>query len=764
MTVGFYSAQIDTGTVYDVPIEEDAPLRWIDEAGFFAPIIPWLVPKALATSVLTDLASLSPPKNREVLLHLGDPNVTSKKLDVARVIVLGTMASDNPQRVYLLLTDVRWYFTRTWAAWDANYRRRTGNRYLYGEGNQIAFTAVPEVAYGAWSLDGSHAAYTWNTLATAVMNAATTTTVMTGYTLSWVKDSFSIISIDANVVPSTTTDANMAQAVARAIEAIPGACIRVNPADGVIHIFESTPGAEESVCAGLPDDLYGQGDLIVADRSTLRASNTRVLFDPEYEIRFTYNMSGTGQWAMVTVNDPFLLPMIQVTDQQLTIPAGTYYGVIVRTTSNNKVGVGSWITQAEAFAAWGAPSGALPLPALTDTIVASHWFDGGLDLYTISGALGYDPVWGQRIEQVRRCFRTYFRINPVFFERVRHVYDRRAAVIDPATGTRAPSPVYANFATFPKLPQCLVGLGALWRNIGGVAGSALIYPDVTGNLADGAPSGFETEVIDEELGLIRVNRDFLRKFPGASDIAVSDTLTASNTIDSTLGANELCLQKLKRADSGSTYDWKYATVLSCIPAGPNDARRLYMVNVTQAQAAAAVGISSLSGNPANGPGQELRSLLTTARFGWTDSNDGTTGYPQILNAFDNTTGVSGSVIGSSPDPANYSDANYLTPTTHGLVPINLESEVIPVALAMAAAKLLARLDCRVGTKSVPGDRAIKPIGSIRRVVHEVRGGDDAHYISVVTCTPPEENSFHAVDFLPPSARRWVLHELTEQGR
>jgi hypothetical protein len=730
MTASTYIVSITAGgTEFFMPYDDH---EWTVCGGYFAPIQFWIMPATTADAILTELGS-STGTAREVTLKLGGP---ATPIVVSRVVVLGTAPADNPQRKYLLLSDVRWYFTRAWMAIDVNVRRRLGDTRLVGN-TVTGTTIVDTVAYAPWSINNG-TAFEWVSLKNQVLTYLTTARHGRP-SITFVTDSFTVIDpttgggVSPKIVQEMTTDAPGPAGCARAIESVPGASIYVD-LDGVIHVYERTPGAEAAVVAALPPPLQGHGSLALIDRSGLRPAGVyRIYVDYEIEVRFTYNASGSGLWSTVNANDPFLIPVIEVTDQQLTIPAGTYYGGVVRASSTD-VGQGSWIGQDEAFHAWGSKNWvSFTLPQLTDNIVARHWFGEALDRYTVGKFLNtYDPVWGGRIEALLRCYRTYFRVNPKFWDRVRHAWPVRAAIWDPITGQRAPPAVYANFNLVPVDRPASALIPDMSINV------TDSYDDLTGLLVNSRPSGFHMKLVDKELGIIAIDRNALSKYPGAEKIGISP-VQAPAQIDGA-GLTDPTTQQLVLATTGANA-WKCAVVFCVAPAAPNDLRRMYEIQVTPAAALASVGFTG-SVPACYGPDQEMRSHLAQARVAWQDDTGVSDQILELLGCPDTADGI------TTDEPL----------TT--LTPINKNQELIPLAKAVAAARLLTNLDHYVGELAVPMDGTLAPIGSIVSVTHKVL---ENRSVSKVTCSS-HSDPISPVDLLPGSARALILQEIPNQQR
>lgn len=699
--------------VNSTAIDLDEPHEWSLVAGAVAPVQSWLMAKEKAQELV---ANLGPGLQREVTLTLGDP---LDPVVVKRVYVVGIGSADNPQQAYLLLADVRIYLGFQVFVLDANVRRRLGDVRLIGSG-LVTSTLADDVGYSPWTINNG-TAYKWN----AFKNQALSILAAPRHgrpTISWVTDSHSL-SIQEQVIQETVTDGDGTAGLARAIESMPGVSTYVD-IDGVLHVFDATPGAEKSFVESLPKALRNHGNLHLVDLSGIRPSVWRILVNYALEVRYNYPKLTTGD-ELSHLGD--LENVLQVTDRVLTIPAGPWGAARV-------VGQGTWISIEEAFAAWGGKKvGPFDYPALTDTIVANHWFGDALQRYCVGGGINsQDHTWIMRIQELMRCWRTYFRVNSKMWDRVRHWWSVRAAVWDPVTGTRAPSPAYCNFNLTP-----LDNFVSSQINIFGV-NVTTSYPVNSPDLAMGQPSGFDVEIVDEELMILAVRRD-LSKFPGHSKLAPSPTIDGP-TVTGDPGLNEAVLQKLQplatsRTDSSG---WNFSTVLTCAPASPNDQRRLYEVVVHLSDAIAALG--GMQTTPkCHAPDQEMRTHLVEARVAWQD--DDTTSRA-ILTTF------------------GQSEAGEIGPDdpVRTLTPINLDQELEPMAKAMAAADLVSKLDHYEGSLAVPMHKKIVPLGSIDRVTHKV---EKNRAVSVIHAKGAGVK-WDALDFLPASARAYVLKEIQTQ--
>lgn len=798
MSTTTYVAQVVTPTspsptVYSMPLTGH---EWPVEGGYAAPIVAWLMPAQYAKSIMSDIAAFTGAA-REVSLNLGDPNDLTTYVQVQRVVVIGTAPADNDQQLFLLMSDVRWYFVRQWYAVDANVRRRVGETSLIGD-TINSQTPVNVVAWAPWTISNptfsgfavtsQGSPWTWTAFSNAVLADLCSAKVSRGIpAITVIVDTFHVLNFSAQVLQETNLDGDATAMLARAVESVPGASIYVDLA-GAIHVYEATPSAETSFCAGLPAPLWGAGDIELVDRSSLRPRSGgwwRVYLDMELELRLTYQVSAT-----VTVTDPFLVPVIQVTDESLTIPAGTYYGR--GSVGARMVGQYSWIGQDEAFAAWyhnldgsGSPiyGGSSPsdIPCrglgspvgftgpLTDDIVAKEWFGGGLDQIPLDPLLSGrpNPVWVARIAALKAAYRTYFRVNPIAWDRIRHAWDTRCSIWDAETGTRADSPVYCNFSSIPIDPTIDS------TNPDGVVNS-IVYA-VSGLLKDMIPTGFVLNMVDEELGIFAINRNgstAAGRLWKEGQIEVSDVQIIPS-IDNTGGPatpNSLSEMQLSLCDSNPTSDWKLATVISVAPGAPNDKRRFYEVLIDTATVAAAAGWTGFA-QAGHGPDVENRTQLGEARIAWQDDTAVANGILATLAFADGRAGQPAIGIGQVADPLNYvqvtgGSAGNPAPlyggsaAYTGLQPINAQQEVIPLATAVAVADFLTKIDCYVGVQRIPGRKTAVPIGTVRKVVHRVTAN---RWDSEIHAIEPDQHQFKAQDFLFGAARASILHTIARVG-
>lgn len=724
--MSYVSGIITAAATYYFPYDESH--MWRLKSGYASPRQMWVIPANTAADIMADLAATDTALDAECTLFIGEIDAP---LMIERVIVLSTGPADNYQRRILTFADVRYYFELQVFAVDLNQRRRVGDVTLVGD-SLVSVTPDPTVAYSKWSLTTADPGppadlepYDWLSAKTETLDYLTSERHGRP-AVDYATDTFHVIDPPAKLVMDTTTDSDGATGLGRIIQTIPGAGVYVD-VTGTVRVFERTYGAEIPVIEALPEPLMDFGDLELCDESRRRPKEKyRIYFDFEVEVRFDFDPGGTFD-----VNDPYMENVLRVTDASLLIPAGGWGDA-------RTVGEGSWITFDEAYAAWAydrAHGGqALPsgYPDVSDEVIRTHWFDGGLTSFWMGDDLvTFTPVVAARIREVVRAYRTCFRVNPAFWDRVRHAWPVRASVWDPRSGTRSPAPVYSNYSTEDISPPIAASVREITTNY------ESSYPD-SGLLFDGYPSGFHVQIKDEELGILEIERPLDRLAQWATAINPSPVETPAAITNDGVLFNEIPNQVLVE-------EWKLALVMSCAVGGPNDLRRFYEYQGTGAAAAASIGLDTSLAIGA-GPDVELRTQLTAARVPWLDAD-----RDDILSIF------------AVSDNPGITTAESLS----DIDPINTAQELVPVGDSVAAADLLTKLDHYEGTRTVHAMDLINddgttqgPIGSIDEIVFRVQHN---RFTATMHCTPIAPQ-FHAEDFLKGSARAFVLQELQQAGR
>ena len=696
-----YDARIDGVTV---PFPKSGGAHeWRVQGGVAAPIQAWELPSPTVTKLVAAKAG------QEVQLRLASRFVE-------RVIVLGNAPSGDPQTQLLVMTDVRWYWTRSWIVHDFNVRRRAGDRRLVGQGDQpVEVRAnVADVQYAGWSLDKG-APWQYAALLERVKRDGEAAAVApAGSPIRWTIDKTTFMAED-RIVEETGMDAPMPAGIASALGAIPGRSLYVDD-DGVVHVYDAIPGAEKYFVGAferkLPPELLNHGSLTWVDLSASRPPSYRVLFTPEVEVKPFFDSSG----AAVSADDPYMENVLEVPEASLEVPAMN--GRAARTVAH-----GTYITHAEAYAAWGA--GGIFNTPLTDEIVRDGFLGQRLEATYVNYFGQSDTVWLRRIRAVKASYRTLFRVNPTFWGRVLSARAVRVKILDDETGTRSASPVFANSAQRYSTRALVAGNTSLGDN------EDTSYAD---DVNSAKPARATLSIKDFEQGILSVE---WRLDQGGSAVQVAPSaLEALPDFDP---EKDPAFQVGTWSTRKLVATHKLATIISCVPAGPNDARRLCEVKLTLQEVMQSLqlrGDIQPEQQEAKGPEQTLRvsPQRCTRRYGWAD---GQSERDALLGFF------RGDASDERTEPEN------------SLEPVNGE-ETLALAKAVAAADVVQRLDHYEGALAVPMSTArVSPIGSISTVIYRV-GRDHAQIVLHATPATP---TFDPFALLPPSVRKILNREV-----
>lgn len=681
---------------------------WKVQTGLAAPFQGWVVPNHIAESIVKQYAG----KEIELKLH----NTTVK-----RVVVIGNTAARDPQNQTLILTDVRWYWTRGWLVRDFNVRRRVGNVRLVGEVPDESKTPVYDVQYLAWTLAATNTPWVWQPAVEHLLTYASRA-VEGRPSILWQIDTTSLRAQGASLtVQETRIDDEIPVGIARGLAALPGRTGYVD-LEGVFHVSDGTLGAEIATISSLkPDEaLQGQGSLTLCDLRGSRSNQWRVRFTPEYEVKVWADKLATRQ-----VDDPYFENVLKIPDKRLTVGTGA---------QQRNVGQGTYLVHEDAYAAWGpATEPVFASGPLTEDMVRTYWLSDNLAInFALMAAETPDPIWSARIREVKKTFRTLFRVNPKFWARVLSALPVRAAVDDPQSGTRGPSPVFSDYALKPTVRWFNAAIRKTGYNVSGFGKPNDGIPASTQDMSAAAnhPAPATLHMLDEEQGIFEI----VWHLPsdGLYDAIAPCGIESDSNLDPAL-ANGFPSSWISRK---LVSRHKMATIISCVPAAPNSDKRLFEVSVSIQDAAQTLGLNSVPS--ATGPDKVLRCRATTARIAWADDQNT---RDRILKAFGDD--PSGSV--SATDPSL---------TVASLDPVNYDNEILPLAKAMAAQDLAGQLDHYEGTLAVPMT-TIAPVGSIQSVTYRVTE-DSAD--TIVQCV----GSPVAIDplaLLPGSARKTLLREV-----
>jgi hypothetical protein len=374
--------------------------------------------------------------------------------------------------------------------------------------------------------------------------------------------------------------------------------------DGEIHFTDNQAyQATGSTMRRFGPPVVGSGTARSSNLAGIRPSAVNVLFSVEQELKFTSVTEGSSGYSFRGQNTvKYLENVIQLPDASTMI-------------NGKSVARGTWVNIDAAFAAWGAPSvgaGQAAAPALSQDLVRTLWFEGGLErLYGGLGNVTPDGLWAARIHQIRQHYRQTYRIAPYWMNRILSISAERVAIIDRENGSKAPAYVTANYAYTPSVRGLLAAPGSQYYIVNVAA-----YSD---SLAASKQAPATVNVLDSQLGIFHI--DYGVDVLGRQQVIYPSTFDDPPALEFTKGTpKNFFMDGTVTAGATTTKlsaTHKVAVVLTAVPSAPNTNDQLYRVRVTPADVAA-LGIQA---GGSDGPEWDIRlgAGVTTARFMWSDA-------------------------------------------------------------------------------------------------------------------------------------------------
>lgn len=650
-------------------------------------------------------------------------------VEVAGVRALGVRAGPSrPDVVAVLLTDARWTWQFGHARIVANVRTETGDRRRVGDGPLAVKQLVPAEAYRAWSLDGGRP---WTVrrlledVATRVGGRVQLGDALDAATLAALNDTPENVQIDDRL------DVAVARVLAYA-----GGGVGVYVGTDGVPVFAATLDQSDRILFGAPlangtrtsgpplgPMIVGTPGWVLIDRRLERPARYRVLFDRRLELRLDYaDDESEGDWATdgtaevgggaAQVPPPLdLVNVLPVPDETITIAGREVtQGVYVPVSSYVAAKAGTWL-----------PAG---IPDLTLEIMRASWLAPALGLYT-------DPLYdagGVQARAIGAVWAHYragggtFQIRRALRERLVDLEASLVSIVDPATGSRPISPVFADHANW---------LG--WRSLaqearGGPLTAALVRNYFADGTRDGGPidalpitrlrrAPATVQVVSQDLGILRVS--FALDATGEVVTTLGSALDPDTAPSTDPAARRLLLQWARIAPRH-----RLAVVVTAGLGAPADERGLFAVEVDGRAALRRAGAPDA---PCEGPVCTLRVAASTiyAMLGWQD--DRKEEVRQVL-------------------------AGLLPPSALDDLVIN-ENELNAVALAVAGAHASPLAD-RVDGALTTGIRPATPAGG---AAVEYRVGRDGQTTTVASAAGRPAPPLEAL--LPDAVRRLVTRRL-----
>ena len=702
------------------------------------------------------------PDTAAVVLALDETEIRFEPPDapplvIKRVVVVKEAPSDDPLIRNVVLSDLRWYWPRRLIQRIYNMRTKSGTNIL------TAVTGVPQgilpiyeqTTFAPPTLKGDGPGVLgqpWkaNEIVIDVLNAVMSRRVFA------IHDE---MRPRPNLIPNNLSVVGRGDAaVAQVLGAIGGVDIRVNP-DASVTLLNSSLGAEkETIDKAVTYSLADKGTMRWVNMTHVAPRRIDVHYELDMEVRADGwepddrifflaegDVNPNPRWAPTQgpgADVPWVQSVITVTDQTLPLRSRAVAGGTTLV-QGMAAPLSDWVKGVEAqndrinLGASGPGAG-----PLTPVVAADLWFGPLLNTqYVTFLEQEPDQLWASRVAAFRNDWRSLWQLNPRFARRIMPGTIRavRAGLLDPISGTRAPSIVYEDFCRRPSLRGLRTEKAAGWnaKMIPGLIpdgdpqkpGPFRFYDDGNGfpvevfplNATKPAPVSLKVE--DPVTGTFRVAfvADPEGKTADYTHGLVQD-LPGTSRVDSVFGGHPATWELAKRI-----YTHRIAFIFSCVPIGPNNEAALKKYSVLAPAALSALGVSIDTVN-AKGPAFSVKvgPGITRARCAWSDAL-----REQILNLFVNTGRVA---------------------PTDDLIPVN-DSELLEYAQATAASMMANFLNHYEGGAEIGWSPGVLPIGSLTTVAH----GVDEHgaFYTALSCNPsvPPVQPEH---FLSASSRATLL--------
>lgn len=582
----------------------------------------------------SDRAALRRAQGSPVTLTLG---AGANRIDFRNLWILDFPPGPNPHVTSVRVADRRWFWPEGWVLKRFNMRRKVGSRRATAPNAAPAGEVLPRFRYQPWSTKSANAE-TADSLFSAKEALFEVLERIQEIDRERSGSNFSVISSDdiSDELPleDLELDDPGDRALSRILRYLPGMALFVNR-DGNVVLYSKAALSSQGVAGDEAQrqkalhEVVDFGHVEHVTKSHVRPREIHVLFSYECEVRFDYVEQNDGTTVVdvgekARTDSNLLTQMIEVPDFSLTI-------------DGDVKPQGAWVELAKALSAWGESSKFGALVTLQDIRRA---FAPGLDPFSgfVAAAAGSEPdvAWAARIAAIVEHYRRSFRIPQGWLDRILSLRAYRVAIIDQATGARAPAPAWADYAI--RLPgRAFFGSQTgtpeddfLSMNVQGYPRNGPVIDPSFGIRAfdsSSRPIPATVSVPDQDQGIVQLNFQQMpllghagpfQFFPGnfsnvpVSNISQRKIVGGPSVAWGASGANRQ--DNLPEIDA----DWKLAIILTAIPAAPNSTRQLYRIVVTPEQVDDLVpgGVG-----PARGPVKEVRvsAALETARLMWVDS-------------------------------------------------------------------------------------------------------------------------------------------------
>lgn len=730
-------------TLAGVPLLASAPIRWRLASGVL-PVIETFEVQIKQVPFFEKIGDRQQP----IKLVIGAGTVTRGKAKgpagvkdlviqagatFENLRVITAEPGPNPFIGRITVGDVRWLWPYRWHISRYNLRKRGGvvRRLIHGDANLDP--VVQDFQFRNWSLlipeEGVDGA--WEALLIVFHVLATVSDV------GFDGDS-EIFDLKALSVENIEIDDGGENAMRRALALLPGLDVFVNQT-GIPHLYSKFDfeREERQITIAGPEIIDG-GHVERISASTTRPAACHVLYNREIEVRLDFD------WV-----DFKFIPEERRLENVVAIPDADF------TIDDERVAQGTYVEIRKYIAALVEQAGpAGRLRKFSEDILAKAAIPG-MGIWAMIEMTGLLDIskdaeknnWRARFEALRNAFLTLFRIPISLNERVLTWRADLVGTIDNTTGERGPSPVWANHALWTSLK----GLVLAGNRGGKFCLATNVFDGNAAIILNGkeTPSPIEVQIVDSEQGIIRLQAktdiygqwDKVIPGPMINVPCFNPEEKLPLTFDSVIEGEE---GRIPAIDLELV---RITTILTALPAAPNDLRQLHAVIVNPEDVVKVLPAGAKRGLlNAKGPIKFLREKTETARVVWLDESEDV-----IMRCF-----------GFNGDPPEREEIAPITINDRpgaGIKEIvagqpaaaSLES----LSLARAAQVYSLEQDRLQGGKTVPMNGTLRPAGFISEIRHALE--TDGTAVTMLSL-PEQTPGFDVEAFLDEQTRRILNRE------
>ncbi len=660
----------------------------------------------------------------------------TKPLTVKKLTIIGLLPGEDPHTRKIVVADRRWLWRYKWVLRRFNIRRRGAFQRRGKWNEQLQPTPTQEVTYARWSLDPLTNA-PWRPRR-AMLSVLTDKDAIDVPLEDVFFDESLGIEFQVLDLENVELDDRGHLALQRAFQTMPGVTNYIDE-DGSVIIYQRNSGFEERVLKESGHEIQQGGHVEFVTNEEVRPEFVDVYFTVEAEVRFNFIEKFFRTFAKPRIDQRDLQNVLPCPDFQLNLADG------------RKVTQGTWLDFTDFLDSAVVKAGRGLLQGLT----VEKWFKlireafiPELNLWSAMLMVGIltpnsdEQDWAARVAAIEKHYRTTFRIEPRWLDRILSMKDYLVGTIDPANGQRAPAIAFADHA----IKTNFKGLVHLARNGKDMryATNVLGYAD---NLDNATPAPATVSIADPDQGIIRIDYQTDpynledKVFP-----SIIDNLPGPGARDAKKGRFQITMDatiKKGSAKPALSATHRMAVVITCVPASPNNKKQLYRIRIGPEDVRSRLPVFMRNSLNKTNKGliEDVRigAGFETARVRWKDTRS-----RDIEKIF--------GVIPGDPD---FNDLIINDRIGGGVASLGggTGASIREIAIAAAAAVYANYHDRFMGSKTVHGKGGLLPAGTMGEIVHEV--GTDGRFTTSLDL-PDEAEALDIFAFLNDSTRRIIL--------